>query len=137
MSRLNLNNFGKKLKINKRSKKEKTLTEKEIFTKTIDLFQFVWNRSNRVYDSYQVNLLEYEEPFYQIIENCFALKYEFWKVEIILWYIFAREDEEGKITPLKLFVEGKDEEEVLLNTSEDLWEFLKRIDKENNENESK
>jgi len=134
MSKPNLNNFGKKLKLTKRST-EKVITEKEIFIETIDMFSEAWNRSNRVYDSYKVNLLEYEEPFYQIIENCLILKYEPWKVEVILWYVFAREDEDGNVLPLQLFIEGK-EEEVFLTKPEELWEFLKRIDKEDNKNEN-
>lgn len=135
MPKPNLNNFGKKLKLTKRSE-EKVITEKEIFIETINLFFDVWNRSNRVYDSYQVNLLEYEEPFYQIIENCLILKYEPWKVEIILWYIFAREDVDGNILPLQLHIEDKEEEQVMLTSPEELWEFIKRIDKEDNKNEN-
>lgn len=136
MFKPNLNNFGQKLKLTKRSPTKKTITEKEIFIETISMFYDVWNRSNRVYDSYQINLLEYEEPFYQIIENCLVLKYEPWKVEIILWYIFAREDIDGNILPLQLHIEGKGEEQIMLTNPEELWEFIKRIDKEDNKNEN-
>lgn len=133
MSRLNLNNFGKKLKFSKRSDNKKIITEKELFIETLDLFYDVWNRSNRVYDSYKVNLLEYEEPFFRIIENCFFLKYEPWKAEIVFWYVFAREDEDGNISPLILSIEGK-EEEIIIKTASDLWELFKRVDNEENKN---
>ena len=94
----NLNNFGKKLKFNKRSgKKEKIITEKELFIETVNLFQEAWTRSNSAYEVFQINLIEYEEKFYQIIENLFLMKYGLWKTEIILWYIFARLDDEGNV----------------------------------------
>ncbi len=38
MSKFNLNNFGKKLKFNKRPNNKKVITEKELFIETIDLF---------------------------------------------------------------------------------------------------
>lgn len=124
----NLNNFGKNLKFNKRSsKKEKIVTEKEMFIETIEMFQGVWERSNATYEAFQINLLEYEEKYYQIIENLFLMKYGLWKTEIILWYIFARLDTDGSVAPLLIQTEGKPDEEVTLNNSEELWKLLERL----------
>ena len=53
--KLNLNNFGKNLKLNKRSKKEKEATEEEIFIETIGLLESCWNRSNKAYELFKVN----------------------------------------------------------------------------------
>ena len=131
----NLNNFGKKLKLNKRSsKKEKIVTEKEMFIETIDMFQGVWDRSNATYEAFQINLLEYEEKYYQIIENLFLMKYGLWKTEIILWYIFARLDEEGNAAPLLIQSENKEDEEVILNNPDELWKLLERLGSDPNIN---
>lgn len=132
MKKPNLNNFGKKLKLNERPTKQKTITEKELFIETVDMFYEVWIRSNEAYEKYKINLLEYEEKFYQIIENCLCLKYNIWEAEIILWYIFARELDGEDIAPLVLQFEGKEDEEVLVKTSSDLWDLLERLRKENN-----
>lgn len=132
MKKPNLNNFGKKLKLNERPTKQKTITEKELFIETVDMFYEVWIRSNEAYEKYKINLLEYEEKFYQIIENCLCLKYNVWEAEIILWYIFARELDGEDIAPLLLQFEGKEDEEVLVKTSSDLWDLLERLRKENN-----
>lgn len=132
MKKPNLNNFGKKLKLNERPTKQKTITEKELFIETVDMFYEVWIRSNEAYEKYKINLLEYEEKFYQIIENCLCLKYNIWEAEIILWYIFARELDGEDIAPLLLQFEGKEDEEVLVKTSSDLWDLLERLRKENN-----
>ena len=132
MKKPNLNNFGKKLKLNERPTKQKTITEKDLFIETIDMFYEVWIRSNEAYEKYKINLLEYEEKFYQIIENCLCLKYSLWEAEIILWYIFAREDENHNVSPLLLQFDGKEDEEVIIKNPSDLWDLLERLRKENN-----
>lgn len=135
MKKPNLNNFGKKLKFKERSKKQETFTEKDLFLESVSMLEGVWNRSNEAYEKYKINLLEYEEDFYQIIEGFILLKYGVWKTEIILWYIFARKDEEGTIYPLTFKIKDKDEEEVILNNSSDLWDFLKRVEESNTDTE--
>ena len=58
------------------------------------------------------------------------LKYGEWKTDIVLWWIYDRFNEEGEIMPIKLndHIENK-EEDILIETVDQLWEFLKRIDK--------
>jgi len=131
---MNLNNFGKNLKFNQRSEKgKKVLTEKELFIELMTMLEETWDRSNESYEKYKINLLEYEESFYQMIEGFMFLKYGDWKTEIALWYIFIRKGEEGDIIPLKVrFNDAKEDEEIYLNNATDLWDILERIDKENN-----
>lgn len=129
----NLNNFGKKLKLSKRqNKKQPEVTEKEIFVEFITMLGDCWNRSNAAYEAFKINLLEYEEKYYQIIEDLILIKYGAWKTEIILWYVFAREDNEGNIAPLLIQTKGKEDEEVTLKTPEELWDLLERLNDESN-----
>lgn len=135
MGKPNLNNFGKKLKLNKRSPKKKALTEKEIFLNIVGSFFEVWKRSNTTYEQYQINLLEYEEKFYYVIEQLTALAFGPWKTELILWYVFARENIlTGETVPLLLQVEGKQDVEVKINTPEDLWDLIKKLEEDENIN---
>lgn len=127
MKKPNLSNFGKKLKFSERVEKKQILTEKDLFVETIDMFNDVWIRSNSTYDQYKINLLEYEEQFYQVIEGFVLLKYGLLKTEVILWYIFARHDEKGKTIPLVFKLKDK-EEETIINNPSDLWELLKKIE---------
>ncbi len=126
--KLNLNNFGKKLKSVKRSKKEKILSEEEVFSETIDMLYACWDNSNKLYENFKVNTLEYEESFYRFIENLILLKYGLWKTEIILWYVFSRVDMEGKIYPLLVQNDDDTEEEVYVNNASELWEFIKKLE---------
>ena len=121
-----MKNFGKNVNI--KSKKKKELSEKEIFTDIISLLDDCFSRSASL-EQHNLNITSYEEPFYIIIENLMYMKYGEWKTDIILWWVYDRYNEEGEVMPIKLndHVENK-EEEVMIETTEQLWEFLKRID---------
>ena len=130
--KLNLNNFGKKFKLNKHAKKDKIISEEEMFIETMDMMTKCWDRSNKLYDTFKINFLEYEEEYFRIMENLIVVKYGLWKSEIILWYIFGRIDSEGKIQALKVQDDGKEVENIILSTSQELWNFLKKIEEEKN-----
>ncbi len=121
-----MKNFGKNVNI--KSKKKKELSEKEIFTDIVSLLDDCFSRSASL-EQHNLNITSYEEPFYIIIENLMYMKYGEWKTDIILWWVYDRYNEEGEVMPIKLndHVENK-EEEVMIETTEQLWEFLKRID---------
>jgi len=122
-----MKNFGKNVNI--KSKKKKDLSEKEIFVDIVALLDDCFSRSASL-EQHNLNITSYEEPFYVIIENLMYMKYGEWKTDIILWWVYDRYNEEGEVQPIKLndHIEDK-QEEVLIETSEQLWEFLKRIDK--------
>ena len=122
-----MKNFGKNVNI--KSKKKKELSEKEIFTDIVSLLDDCFSRSASL-EQHNLNITSYEEPFYIIIENLMYMKYGEWKTDIILWWVYDRYNEEGEVMPIKLndHIENV-EEEVMIETTEQLWEFLKRIDK--------
>ena len=51
--KLDLNSFGKKLKLSKRVKKVKVLTEKEMFVDLLSRIEECWIRSNSLYDKFK------------------------------------------------------------------------------------
>lgn len=130
----NLNNFGKKLQLKRRIIEEKEISEEEIFIDFVDSLIGCWVKSNKVYDLFKLNILEYEEDFYRIIEDLIFLKYGPWKTELILWYIFARIDIDGKVHPLiRQSIENEDDlEEILLTTPKELWDFLIDVESKRN-----
>ena len=134
--KLNLNNFGKRLKLVKRTKKTKQVTEDELFVELVGTMDHCWERSNKLYEVFGLNTLEYEESYYQIIEDLMLIKYGNWKTEIILWYVFGRKDEEGNIHPLVVQHTGEEDEEVVLNTPLELWNFLAKVEEQKNQDEN-
>ena len=131
--KLNLNNFGKRLKLTERIKKTKEISEEELFVESIGMLDYCWNRSNKLYEAFGLNTLEYEESYYQIIEDLLLIKYGFWKTEIILWYVFERKDEEGNINPLIVQYIGEEDKELILETPLELWNFLSEVEEQKNQ----
>lgn len=125
-----MKNFGKNVNI--KSKKKKELSEKEIFIEIISLLDDCFERSSEL-EQHALNITSYEEPFYIMIENLLFIKYGEWKTDIILWWVYNRFDGEGNVVAIKLndHIEDK-QEEVIVETTEQLWDFLKRIDKLDN-----
>lgn len=134
--KLNLNSFGKKLKFNIRvNKKQDIISEKDLFIELVGSMDHCWERSNNLYEIFGLNTLEYEEDYYKIIESLLLIKYGYWKTEIILWYVFGRKDEEGTVYPLTVQNVGEEDEEVILNTPLELWDFLNKMEETTEENE--
>lgn len=135
---MDLNNFGKNLQFNRRgvpSQPIEELTDKEMFVRIVERLDKCWDDSNGLYEKFKISILEYEEGYYQVIEDLLVLQYGPWKTELILWYIFGRFDAEGNMYPLTVQVTGKEEEEVFLKTPNQLWNFLDRLEKQKRKDE--
>lgn len=123
-----MKNFGKNVNI--KSKNQPNLSEKDIFINVVGLLDQCWERTNVLGEDFNMDMSTYDEPFYLVIENLFYVKYGEWKTDVILWWVYNRFNEEGELMPIKLndHVEKK-EEEIIVETPEELWNFLKRIEK--------
>jgi len=127
--KINLDNLGKQLKFTQRTNSNKPkLSEKEMFIDLVARLDQAWNASNMMYEQFKVNLLEYEEQYFTIIEDLILLKYGDWKSEIILWYIYGRIDEDGNMYSLILTIDDKKKEIVIDNPSQ-LWDFIQMVEK--------
>jgi|TARA_R110000787_G_scaffold2050_7_gene8477 hypothetical protein len=123
--------FGKKLHIKKRTN---PLNDKDMFCELVELYEELVLRGDKIANEFQLNLINYEDGFYLLIENLFFTKYGDWKTEIITWYIWERKDiDTGEIGLLE-WTNDKTEEtkEILIKCAEDLWDVLEDID--NNKN---
>lgn len=126
---INLNNLGKQFKFSRRIsvKPTETLSEKEMFVDLVTRLDEAWDSSNKLFAKFKINLLEYEEGYFGIIEDLLLMKYGSWKAEIILWFVYGRMNENGEIHPLSLNLEGN-EEKVIIKTPTQLWDLLNRIE---------
>lgn len=121
-----MKHFGKNVNI--KSKKKKVLSEKETLIDIIILLEECFVRSSLL-EQNNLNIMNYEESFYIMIENLLYLKYGEHKTDIILWWVYDRFDEEGELKPIKLISkEDSSEKEITIQTAEQLWDFLKQID---------
>ena len=121
-----MNPFGKNLNIKKRNPE---YTEKEIFLDIVLTVDECWKRTRHMEEEMEMGMSSYEEPFYIMIENLLFIKYGEWKTDIVLWWVYNRYDEEGNVVAIKLNDhDNETEENVIVETTEQLWEFLKRVD---------
>ena len=134
---MDLSNFGKKFKSKKRVKSSKVLTELDMFIDVVNRLEKCWDKSNKIYETFKVNILEYEEDYFQIIEDLLLMKYGYWKTEIILWYAFGRKDSDGNVFPLIMQPKGEEKKEVILNTSSELWTFLEKLEERKRKEDEK
>ena len=132
---MDLDSFGKKLQFNKRNHKEQPISEEELFIESVGMLSACWEKSNLLYEKFKISILEYEEEYYQIIENLMFAKYGLWKTEIIMWYVFGRTDADGNIYPLVVKIKGKEEEKVYIETPLELWNFLDKLEEQKKQDE--
>ena len=133
---MNLKDFGKNL--NLKQKQSVSSNTKQFFIDIITLFDGVNQRTVEM-DSFGINMEAYDEGFYILIENLILKTYGEWKTELILWYIYDRFNENEELMPLILQEEDQDEEEqdekeqdgeeIFVETPEQLWDLIKKIDK--------
>jgi hypothetical protein len=122
---MDIKKFGQRLKLEE-SKTTKVLKEKEVFIENISILEEILQRSDKLFNGYSIDLYMYEEPFLQIIENMFLLKYGEIISEIVFWYLYDRKDDDGTIYPLVFEEEDKEPVDIILKTPTDLWKFINK-----------
>ena len=107
-------------------KKKKTQVEKkkELFVMIINSIEQVINRQNLLYAEINLDLTKYDEAFLDIIDALIILHFNKEGAELISYYLYERLTPDGDINPLV----DPDNNEVYLETAEDLWNLLTLID---------
>jgi hypothetical protein len=107
-------------------KKKKTQVEKkkELFVMIVNSVEQIINRQNLMYAELDLDLTKYDEAFLEIIEALFLLHFNKEGAELISYYLWERLTPEGDINPLI----DSDNNEVRLETAEDLWNLLTLVD---------
>ena len=128
---MNLKNFGNKLKFEE-SKQSKEKKEKELFTAIVDSFRSSFNKSTQLFIDYNIDIFKYEENYYRIIEDLLLINFGVWKTELILWYVYEGIDENGKPNVLEVELPDGSLHSVKFPTSNGLWNFMVKMDKQLN-----
>jgi hypothetical protein len=122
-----MKNFGKNLKV---QPKKKGVSERELFIDIVNVFDECNQRTEDLEETYMMGISNYDEAFYLMIENLLYIHYGEWKTDIILWWVYDRFGPEGEIMAIELNDhDSNSKESVVVETAEQLWSFLKRIDK--------
>jgi hypothetical protein len=107
----------------KRKKKTELDIERDLFFNIIMSLERLNARSNILASDLDIDLVKYDEVFYNAIDKLLLLKYGKEISEIIFFYVYDRIDPEGNITYLS-DTAGKP---VILETIGDLWYLIQNI----------
>jgi hypothetical protein len=128
---MNLNNFGSRLRINNRLK---SISEKDIFIDMVNVLDQCWARTNFLHEHLKIDFYNYEESYYNVIEDLIFLKYGEELGNLILWYVYDRFDTDGELLSLEVTLPGKPKKLFKLKSASDLWDLIEKINKANNNN---
>ena len=107
------------------SKKSK---EKELFCEILQNLQFVNSRTLGMKHDYKVDMMDYDDSFYVIIENMFQLNYTQEQRNIINWWLYDKFLPTGEV----LVLTNKETEEIIPSeTPEDIWDLIQEHEKKN------
>lgn len=107
----------------KRKKKNNAERKKEIFMQVINLCESVVTREVLLLTDFKIVLDAYNEDFYQIIDSLLLLYLGKEGFELVSFYLYDRINPDGTIN----YLLDQDNKEVILETSEDLFNLLCKI----------
>jgi hypothetical protein len=107
----------------KRKKKTELDIERELFFNIIMSLERLNARSNILASDLDIDLIKYDEVFYNAIDKLLLLKYGKEISEIIFFYVYDRIDEEGNIT----YLNDTNGNPVILENVNDLWYLIQNI----------
>jgi len=107
----------------KRKKKTELDVNKELFSKIILTLERLNGRSNILASDLDIDLVKYDEVFYEVIDNLLLLNFGKEISEIVFFYVYDRIDPEGNIT----YLQDTNGNPVILETVNDLWYLIQNI----------
>ena len=108
----------------KRKNKKIYDQRKELFVNLINQFEVTITRSYLMEKDFKVNLANYDESFYQIIDSLILLYFGKEIYEILSFYFYERYNPDGSKNTLTIEESG---EEVDIKDAEDLFQVISNI----------
>ena len=111
----------------KNQRRNKAFKKKILFISLIDQYEKALNKSARLQSEFGLDLFEYEEPFYGVIDKLMLLTWGMNVYELVTFYLYERLNLDGTLNYLVETKEDGSEVEVFLKTPEDLYNYLSQI----------
>jgi hypothetical protein len=118
-----LYSFNSEITIRKRNRLNFEM-EKELFIKSIKLLEEIDDRGQFMAEELGLEMINYEEKFYEVITNLFRIHYSPIQIKFIELYLSRKEieDFEGTVEVKT----GRKNEKVAFNSPEDLWKVISK-----------
>lgn len=111
----------------KKQRRNKAFKKKILFISLIEQYENALNKSARLQSEFGLDLFEYEEPFYGVIDKLMLLTWGMNVYELVTFYLYERLNLDGTINYLVETKEDGTEIEIFLKTPEDLYNYLSQI----------
>jgi hypothetical protein len=111
----------------KRKKKTEDDINKESFEKIIQTMEEVQIRSTLLHADFKLDLFDYEEKFYEVIDRLFTMHFGREAAEIIFFYIYERVNPDGTANQLA----DVDGNPIPLESPSDLWALANYLKEKN------
>ena len=103
--------------------------EKELFCEILQNLQFVNSRTMGMKHDYKVNMMDYDDAFYIVIENLLQLNYTQEQRNLVNWWLYDKFLPTGEV----LILTDKETNEVIpSDTPEDIWDLMQEHEKKDN-----
>ena len=102
---------------------------RELFNIVLTGLAHVNSRSLGLKHDYNVDFVEYDESFFNVIESLLDLQFNKQQKSIIEWYLYDKILPTGEILILTNQKTGK---EIPTETPDDIWKLVQQYEKENN-----
>ena len=103
----------------KNQRRNKALKKKILFISLIDQYEKALNKSARLQSEFGLDLFEYEEPFYGVIDKLMLLTWGMNVYELVTFYLYERLNLDGTLNHLIETKEDGTDIEIFLKTPED------------------
>ena len=98
--------------------------EREHFNVILNTLAYLNSRSIGLKHDYKVDFIEYEDPFFNIIESFMKLHFAKEQRSIINWWLYDKFLPSGDMLILN---DNETHEEIPTETPEDIWDLLKEL----------
>ena len=112
----------------KKQRRNKALKKKALFISLIDQYEKSIGKSMKLQAEFSIDLFDYEEPFYSVIDKLMLLMWGANVYELVTFYVYERVNLDGSPNYLIETDENGEDKEVYLNSAEDLYNYLLQID---------
>ena len=111
----------------KKQRRNKAFKKKILFISLIEQYEKALNKSARLQSEFGLDLFDYEEPFYGVIDKLMLLTWGMNVYELVTFYLYERFNLDGTMNYLVETKEDGTETEIFLKTPEDLYNYLSQI----------
>tara|TARA_B100000214_G_C23613030_1_gene465991 strand:+ start:164 stop:589 length:426 start_codon:yes stop_codon:yes gene_type:complete len=106
---------------------------RQLFCTVLNEIQFVNARAIGMKHDFNVDLTEYDEPFFKAIESLMRLHFSEKQRNMINWWLYDKFLPSGDVLILN---DSDTHEEIPTETPEDIWDLLHELDKKNEKENS-